>query len=87
MNDLFILGIPLILIVVLYALSFEKRLKTNPYLLILTIITSFGYGGYLLGSGDNFTNARILLILIFFGTGLYRLWQYTKVIKPSKMKN
>lgn len=84
MNDLFILGIPLILIVVLYALSFEKRLKTNPYLLILTIITSFGYGGYLLGSGDNFTNARILLILIFFIGGLWRSRQLIKIIKPVK---
>lgn len=83
-NDLFILGIPLILIVVLYALSFEKRLKTNPYLLILTIITSFGYGGYLLGAGDNFTNARILLILIFFIGGLWRSRQLIKIIKPIK---
>lgn len=83
-NDLFILGIPLILIVVLYALSFEKRLKTNPYLLILTIITSFGYGGYLLGAGDNFTNARILLILIFFIGGLWRSRQLIKIIKPVK---
>lgn len=83
-NDLFILGIPLILIVVLYALSFEKRLKTNPYLLILTIMISFGYGGYLLGSGDNFTNARIFLILLFFIGGLWRSRQLIKIIKPVK---
>lgn len=83
-NDLFILGIPLILIVVLYALSFEKRLKTNPYLLILTIITSFGYGGYLLGADDNFTNARIFLILLFFIGGLWRSRQLIKIIKPVK---
>jgi len=87
MKDLLILGIPIVLIVIMYALSFEKRLKTNPYLLNLTIITSFGYGGYLLGSGDNFTISRIVLILIFFIIGVYRLRQYIKVVKSSEMKN
>ena len=83
MKDLMIIGIPILILVVLYVLSFEKRLKTNPYLLIITIIISIGYGGYLVGSGDEFTISRIFLIVVFFIGGLWRLLQFSKL----KMSN
>lgn len=83
MKDIIILGIPLLILVVLYLLSFEKRLKTNSYLLIATIVISLGYGGYLLGSADEFAISRIVLIILFFGGGLWRLIQFSKL----KMSN
>ncbi len=79
MKDLIIVGIPILILVVLYALSYEKRLKTNPYLLIISIVVSIGYGGFLVGSGDEFSLSRIFLIVLFFSGGLWRLLQFSKL--------
>lgn len=79
MKDFLIIGIPILILIVVYLLSFEKRLKTNPYIMIIAIMIAFGYGGYLVGSANEFTTSRIFLIVIFFISGLWRLMQFTKM--------
>jgi uncharacterized ion transporter superfamily protein YfcC len=79
MKDFLIIGIPILILMVLYLLSFEKRLKNNSYIMILAIMIAFGYGGYLLGSANEFTASRLLLVILFFISGLWRLIQFTKI--------
>lgn len=83
MKDLIILGIPILIIVALQIFSYEKKLKTNSYLLIVSVLVTIGYGGYLIGSADDFSFARIFLILVFFIGGFWRLIQFTRINKPS----
>lgn len=83
MNDMLIIGILLLFIVSLLALDFEKRLKSNPYLLMISIFITIGYGGYLTGDCDEKTISRVILIVLFYGSGIWRMWQFHR-LKQAK---
>ncbi len=79
MNDLLIIGIPMAVLLALYLLSFEKRLKQNHVLLVIILIVTFGYCGYLIGSAVEYDYSRVLLIGIFIIGGVWRFAQFVKV--------
>ena len=81
MNDFLIIGILLLVLIILLALDFEKRLKSNPYLLMISIILIIGYGGYLVGRCDELTISRVILIGLFFVGGVWRLMQLARLKK------
>ena len=84
MKDLLIIGIPILIIVVLFLLSFEKRLKESKALLIISILTTIFFSGYLLGTMVTFSLVTTLLIVIFVLGGLWRLKQYTRLVEMKK---
>ena len=86
MKDLLIIGIPILIIVVLYLLSFEKRLRESKVMLIISILSTIFFSGYMLGTMITFSLTTTLLILIFFLGGLWRLIQYTRLVEMGKKK-
>ena len=86
MKDFLIIGIPILLIVILYFLSFERRLRESKVLLIISILSTIFFSGYLLGTMITFSPMTTFLIVIFFLGGLWRLVQYTKLVEKEKKK-
>jgi hypothetical protein len=83
MKDMFLIGIPILILIALYVLSFERSLKKSPYFLIFTVVVALVYSGYLIGSTEAITISRVFLIVIFLGGGVWRLFQYNKVINSK----
>jgi len=79
MNYILLIGILLLFIVLLLALDYEKRLKTNPYLLMISIFITLGYGGYLVGNCNESSGSNVILIVLFFGSGIWRMWQFHRL--------
>ena len=81
MKDFLIIGIPFLIFIALYLLSFEKKVRSSPLILGIIIFIISGYCGYLIGSAHEFSLSRVVLISIFLTGGVWRLYQFIKSVK------
>ena len=77
--ELIIIGVVIALLVAIYFFGVEKRMRSNPIFLVISVVVTIGFGGYILGSMGTPTIPNIFLVLLFFGGGIWRLLQLIKL--------